>query len=263
MNDRTRHDLAERYVRGTMSGAERTALEQLLAGDERLRMMVQAERTVDVAFARGAQATARALAADHASTRTAVMANLSNPTPGPVGIPPIVGGGASAGMSLTAKIIIASIIGIGGIVGGYLALRDVGEDLRTAPPRVEAPAAAPGVAPGITPPAANVETGKPVEAAQPTEAAQPSEAVQPTETTKRTDTRALPERAPRATMPANATAPKEHTGKPTASAPAERTAPVSPTAPPRVVIKRTDPSVRADSSVRLKVTIPKGAIPRR
>lgn len=263
MNDRTRREMAARYVHGTMNDAERTALEQLLAGDERLRMMVQAERTVDVAFARGTRRTARALTAEHAATRAAVMAGLANPTPGPVGIPPVVGGSAGAGMSITAKIIIASIVGLGGLAGGYLALRETGDGPRTAPPRVEAPADHPAVAPGIAPPAANAEAGKPVEATQPDEHARPIEPAQPAENAKRPDAHALPERTPRAVMPANAAAPKEHAEKPTATAPTERAAPVPPPAQPRVVIKRTEPRVTADSNVRLKVTIPKGSVPRR
>ncbi len=272
MNDRIRREMAERYVHGTMSDAERTALEQLLASDERLRMMVQAERTVDVAFARGAQGAARALTAEHAATRAAVMATLANPTPGPVGIPPTVGAptigaphalGGGAGMSFAAKIIIASIVGVGGLVGGYLALRETDDDRRTAPTRVEAPAERPAVAPGIAPPAANAAAERPVEPAQPTENTQPAEAAQPAETAQRPDARTLPERTPRAVVPANAAASKEHAEKQTATVPTERAAPVPPPAQPRVVIKRTEPRVTADSSVRLKVTIPKGSVPRR
>ncbi len=242
MTDRTRRALAERYNNGTMAPNERADLENRMQHDARLRSFVEAEQIIGTAFDRGAKAAAVSMAVDHAATRATVMAHLASGA----------GTGTAAhavGVSLLTKIIVFSAIGLGA-AGGYIAIQH-----NMAPTVASSPSARGS--------AARTEPPKPDTAATNAlpEAITPQPAGQDSQATAAQAIGGSPR--PVAPKPANTAGEQARRSQPSTTAPAEATpsqavAPAQPTPPPaNPPVKRVPPRVTQDSSVRIKITVPR------
>ncbi|HVZ41084.1 MAG TPA: hypothetical protein VHI13_17510 [Candidatus Kapabacteria bacterium] len=242
MTDRTRRDRAVQYLDGTMTPAERQAFEEELERDDRLRTVLNAETMVAGAL----QPKAGAPALEHLATRAHVMERLAN-LPRTAGAAAKVAG--AGGLSFTAKIIVGSILGVGALSVGYVAMHN-GNGVRQMAP-------APAVAPAA-PSAADRRSVDSMPAEQPAQTV-PAQADGTTAQSGRTS----------AAQPVQAESTHaKHEGAPAMHAPATRNpvaAQPQPTAPAADRPSQPNaevPVVHRDNNVHINITVPRDSTSR-
>jgi len=245
MTDKIRIDMIGRYFGGKMRPDEIADFQHRLGSDPALRKMMDAEELIRTTIRRDLDA----IPTNHPATRMRVMDMLSEARQYAPAAGGATTGGASmgAGISSVTKLILGSVLGLGLVTGGYMALKS---DRAPEP----TPAVSTPVVP-LTPPQA-VEDGTPDAPAVKEESEAPvalqpapeSVTSQPERATTREEARATPRKSSSTTPSEGST--RQSAAKASAPSTSEKTEPA--TAPasqpkketprnPRVIQKETVP----------------------